>query len=60
MFFVWIGYCYFMIDFFVYIDGVCFGNSGSGGWGVLLCVMKGDEVFKECEFLGGVVEIINN
>lgn len=39
----------------IYIDGVCKGNFGFGGWGVLLCYGS-----QEKELFGGELNMINN
>lgn len=39
----------------IFIDGVCKGNLGLGGWGVLLCYNGYEKILKGVE-----VDIINN
>lgn len=43
-----------------FTDGACSGNPGPGGWGVLLCAYRGDDLVKERELSGGAPETTNN
>ncbi|SIT79823.1 ribonuclease HI [Pontibaca methylaminivorans] len=43
-----------------YTDGACSGNPGPGGWGVLLCAMRGEETLRRRELKGGEAETTNN
>lgn len=44
-----------MIDYIFYMDGVCLGNFGFGGWGVFILQGK-----FESEICGGELDMINN
>ena len=43
-----------------YTDGACSGNPGPGGWGVLLQALRGEDVVKERELMGGEAQTTNN
>ncbi|WP_333683843.1 ribonuclease HI [Pontibaca methylaminivorans] len=43
-----------------YTDGACSGNPGPGGWGALLCAMRGEDTLRRRELKGGEAETTNN
>ena len=49
-----------MHDLIAYTDGACSGNTGPGGWGVVMQAKTGDTVTKQRELKGGAKETTNN